>query len=186
MKYLGYRLTVFMFLLTLAAGTLMGPTVSYAAEGSGVDSDAATALAKLYSGSDKARELGELAKGVLVFPSMYKGGFMAGGQYGEGVLIVDGKQVGRYNSIQMSFGMQAGLQKYGYALFFMTQESLAYLQNSKGWELGVGPSIVVVDEGVGKNLSTTTLRSEIYAFFFDPKGLMAGMGLQGTKITKTE
>jgi lipid-binding SYLF domain-containing protein len=84
----------------------------------------------------------------------------------------------------MSYGLQAGLQKYGYALFLMTQEAVDWLQNSKGWEFGVGPTIVVVDAGAGKNLSTTTLQSENYAFFFGQKGLMAGMGLQGTKISE--
>jgi lipid-binding SYLF domain-containing protein len=59
-----------------------------------------------------------------------------------------------------------------------------YLDKSDGWEIGVGPSIVVVDVGAASSATTTTLQSEIYAFFFDQKGLMAGLGLQGTKITK--
>ncbi|HAR33529.1 MAG TPA: twin-arginine translocation pathway signal protein, partial [Desulfobacter sp.] len=82
------------------------------------------------------------------------------------------------------YGLQAGLQKYAYAMFFMTQEALDWLKTTKGWELGIGPSIVIVDEGAGKNFSTTTLKSEIYAFFFGQKGLMGGMGIQGTKISK--
>jgi lipid-binding SYLF domain-containing protein len=184
MKYLGYRLSVFMFLLALAAGTLMGPSVSHAAGESGLEPAAAAALADLYTQSDTARTLGESAKGILVFPEITKGGFIVGGHYGEGILIIDGKQKGRYNTVQMSYGLQAGLQKYGYALFLMTQEAVDWLQNSKGWEFGVGPTIVVVDAGAGKNLSTTTLQSENYAFFFGQKGLMAGMGLQGTKISE--
>jgi lipid-binding SYLF domain-containing protein len=145
---------------------------------------ASAALADLYADSDTARILGESAKGILVFPSIVKGGFLVGGQYGEGALLVDGKQIGRYNTVQLSYGLQAGLQKYGYTLFFMTDDALNWVQSSPGWELGVGPTIVVVDEGVGKNLSTTTLKSDVYAFFFSQKGLMGGMGLQGTKISK--
>ncbi|WP_289022198.1 lipid-binding SYLF domain-containing protein [Desulfobacter postgatei] len=184
MKYLGYRLPVFLWVLALAAVTMMAPTASSAAGDKGIDTDAAAALQALYSQSDSAKTLGKAAKGVLVFPQITKGGFIVGGHYGEGVLIVDGKQIGRYSTVQASYGLQAGLQKYAYAMFFMTQEALDWLKTTKGWELGIGPSIVIVDEGAGKNFSTTTLKSEIYAFFFGQKGLMGGMGIQGTKISK--
>jgi len=66
----------------------------------------------------------------------------------------------------------------------MTNSALAYLNKSGGWELGTGPSIVVVDTGMAKSLTTTTLRKDIYAFFFSQRGLMAGLGLQGSKITR--
>lgn len=111
---------------------------------------------------------------------------MIGGQYGEGGLLVDGKPNGNYNTIQVSYGLQAGLQKYRYALFFMSESALKWLDKSDGWELGVGPSIVVVDEGAAKSFTTTTAQAEIYAFFFDQKGLMGGLGLQGTKVTKID
>ena len=58
------------------------------------------------------------------------------------------------------------------------------LDRSDGWEIGTGPSIVVVDEGIARSTTTTTAQSDIYAFFFSQEGLMAGLGLQGTKITK--
>ena len=136
--------------------------------------------------------LGENSKGVLVFPGIVKGGFMVGGQHGEGALLSKGKSpgvykvAGYYRTVQVSYGLQAGLQKYGYALFFMTDPALKWIDKSDGWELGTGPSIVIVDAGMAKSLSTTTLQSDIYAFFFDQKGLMAGLGLQGTKVTRIE
>ncbi|MEX1313078.1 MAG: hypothetical protein AB1Z38_02815, partial [Desulfotignum sp.] len=150
MKYLGYHTTVFISLLTLMAATMLGPSTIHAAD----DAETGSAvLADLYAESDSARILGESAKGILVFPSIVKGGFLVGGQYGEGVLLVDGKQIGRYNTVQLSYGLQAGLQKYGYALFFMTDDALNWVKSASGWELGVGPTIVVVDEGIGKNLT---------------------------------
>ena len=82
--------------------------------------------------------------------------------------------------------MQAGAQKFGYALFFLSDADLKYLKNSDGWEIGVGPSVVVMDEGVARSFSTTTARSGVYAFFFDQKGLMAGLGIQGSKITEIQ
>jgi lipid-binding SYLF domain-containing protein len=145
---------------------------------------ASKALADLYSSTPAARALGEKAAGVLVFPEILKGGFIVAAQYGNGVLFKNGKAVGYYNTTSGSFGFQAGVQSFGYALFFMTQEDLAYLARSKGWELGVGPSITIVDAGIAGSLSTTTARQGVYAFFFDQKGLMGGLGLQGTKITR--
>jgi lipid-binding SYLF domain-containing protein len=91
---------------------------------------------------------------------------------------------GYYNSLAGSYGLQAGVQTFGYALFFMNEAALAYLDKSDGWEIGVGPSIVVVDEGVGKSLTSTTITHDVYAFIFDQKGLMAGLGIQGSKISK--
>ena len=66
----------------------------------------------------------------------------------------------------------------------MDHASLKYLDNSAGWELGSGPSLVVLDKGFGKNMSTTTLQKGVYAYIFNQKGLMGGVGIQGTKITK--
>ena len=81
--------------------------------------------------------------------------------------------------------MQAGIQEFGYALFFMNDQDLNYLDKSDGWEIGVGPSITVVDKGFAKSFTTTTSKKGVYAFFFEQRGLMAGIGIQGTKITKT-
>jgi lipid-binding SYLF domain-containing protein len=151
-----------------------------------IDRDVDASLDKLYSREPAAKALAAEAKGILVFPGIVKGGLIIGGQYGEGALRVKGKTAGYYKSVAASYGLQAGVQKFGYALFLMTDSALAYLEKSAGWEIGVGPSIVVVDEGIAKSLTTTTAKSDIYAFFFDQKGLMAGIGLQGTKITKIE
>jgi lipid-binding SYLF domain-containing protein len=155
-----------------------------AASAAQINRDAEKALLKLYIKSNKAKALSEKATAILVFPSITKGGFIVGGQYGEGVLLKEGKPVAYYNTVAASYGLQAGIQKYGYVLFFMTDSAQAYLDKSDGWEFGTGPSIVVVDVGAATGLSTTTAKSDVYAFFFDQKGLMAGLGLQGTKITR--
>jgi len=146
--------------------------------------EANAALRSLTASDTAASLLAQKAKAVLVFPSILKAGFMFGGQVGNGVLFKKGKAVGYYNSLAGSYGLQAGIQKFGYALFFMNDASLAYLDKSEGWEIGVGPSIVVVDKGKGKSLTSTTLTQDVYAFIFDQKGLMAGLGIQGSKITK--
>ena len=143
------------------------------------------ALNKLLRSNKDARNLFKQAVAILVFPDILKAGFGYGAQVGNGVLIdSNGKTAGFYNTFAASYGFQVGLQGFGYALFFMDNDSLSYLDKSKGFELGVGPSIVVVNVGFGKTVSTSTLRKGIYAFIFDQKGLMGGAGIQGTKITK--
>ena len=149
-----------------------------------LDDDSAAALRSLYEGSPAARVLGEKAAGILVFPNIVKAGFLLGAQFGEGTLYRGGQKVANYRSVAASYGFQAGVQAFGYAMFFMTPAALDYLNNSGGWEVGVGPSIVVVDTGVARALTTSTIQSDIYAFIFDQKGLMAGIGIQGSKITK--
>ena len=183
MRY--FRLTIVLLVFGFVTATLIGPNpAAAAASAAKINRDAKSALEKLYAQSSSARTLGEKAKGILVFPSITKGGFMVGGQFGEGALVRGGKTAAYYNTISASYGLQIGVQKYGYALFFMSESAMNWIDKSDGWELGTGPSIVVVDEGAAKSMSTTTLQSDVYAFFFDQKGLMGGLGLQGTKITK--
>lgn len=157
-----------------------------AADAATLNQQADAALNDLYKNSPAAKMLAEKAKAILVFPSILKAGFVVGGQFGEGVLRKDGKTVGYYNSLAGSYGLQAGVQSYGYAMFLVTDSALEYLDKSSGWEIGVGPSIVIVDKGMGKSMTSTTLKDDVYAFIFDQKGLMAGIGIQGSKITKIE
>ena len=182
MRYLHF--TIIVCLLVAFAVAFVGPNTAAAASAAEIDRGAQNALEKLYAKSHSAKALGEKAVAVLVFPDIYKAGFIVGGQYGEGELIRDGKVIGYYNTVSGSYGLQIGAQKYGYALFFMTESMLKYLDKSDGWELGMAPNIVVVDIGAAGGISTTSAQHDAYAFFFDQKGLMAGLGLQGTKITK--
>lgn len=159
-------------------------TPAHADSAGEINASARQALRDLYARTPAARAIGEKARGILVFPSIVKGGFIFGAEFGNGALFKAGRTTGYYNTTGVSYGFQAGLQKYGYALFFMTDSALRYLDQSGGFELGAGPSLVVVDEGFAKKMTTTTLRSDVYAFVFSAKGLMGGVGLQGTKITR--
>ena len=142
------------------------------------------ALQQLYASAPLAKGIGPTAQAILVFPKVTKAGFGIGGQYGEGTLLKKGSAVAYYKTTGASVGLQAGGQQYGYAMFFMSATALAELDNAKGFEVGVGPSIVVVDEGMAKTTTTNTLKDDIYAFVFGQKGLMAGLGLQGNKISR--
>jgi lipid-binding SYLF domain-containing protein len=169
--------------MSVAFNAVTAPA-ALAATASAIDRDAKVALDKLYKNTPDAKVLADKSVAMLVFPSIVKGGFIIAGQFGDGALRKNGKSVAYYRSLAASYGFQAGVQAFGYVLFFMDNASLQYLDNSEGWELGVGPSLVVLDEGFGKNLSTTTLQKGVYAFIFDQTGLMGGMGIQGSKITR--
>jgi len=157
---------------------------SLAPKASEIDHEVTVALRDLYSHNEAAKVLGEKAKGILVFPDIKKGAFIVGAQFGFGALRKNRKTAGYYRTAAASYGFQAGVKKFGYALFFMTDAALAYLDKSGGWAIGTGPSVVVVDQGVARSLTTTNLRSDVYAFIFDQKGLMAGIAIEGSKITK--
>jgi lipid-binding SYLF domain-containing protein len=142
------------------------------------------ALQQLYGSVELAKLLGTKAQAILVFPGVKKAGFGIGGQYGEGTLLKNGTAAAYYKTTGASFGLQAGGQQYGYAMFFMNPKALDEFVNASGFEVGVGPSVVLLDEGKAKTTTTTTLKDDIYAFVFGQKGLMAGLGIQGNKITK--
>lgn len=168
------------------AVSLAATNVANAATSEDLDKDSRQALQTLYQSQPLAKSLSETAKAVLVFPNVVKAGLVFGGSYGEGELMRGTTVVDYYNTVGGSWGLQAGAQSYGYAVFLMTDDAVAYLKESKGWELGVGPTVVVVDEGVAKILSTSSLQEDAYAFIFSQQGLMAGISIEGTKVTKIE
>jgi len=174
------------YVLAAAIAILALARPAPAASAAELNRSAAAALRNLTATNSAAKMLSHRAKGILVFPTMVKAGFMFGGQIGEGALLRGGRTVGYYNSVAASYGLQAGVQSFGYALFFMNDAALRQLDATHGFEIGVGPSIVLVDQGVGKTLTSNTLTSDVYAFVFSQKGLMAGIGVQGSKITRIQ
>lgn len=171
-------------LLAAAAALALAAVPCWAATAADLSRDAKAALGKLTKRVPAAKTLASDAQAVLVFPKVTKAGLVVGGQYGEGALIQHGKVVAYYSTAGASYGLQAGAQTFGYAMFFMNEDALAQLGRNEGFEVGVGPSVVVLDEGKAKSVTTTTARDDIYAFIFGQKGLMAGVGVQGNKITR--
>lgn len=172
----------------LAAGValcmaLLSATANAATTAAELSTDAGQALQTLYKNNPVALDISKHAKAILVFPNIVKAGLVFGGAYGEGALFKGPETNRYYNSVSASWGLQIGAQSYGYAVFLMSKKALRYLDKSDGWEFGVGPTVVVVNEGVAKNLSTSTLKSDAYAFIFDQQGLMASLSLEGTKVS---
>ena len=188
MNYM-YLLSSRLFPLFLLIGVTFGSLSAAAEERTALDNDVHAAIAQLLKTSPAAKRLAPSAKGALVFPRVVKAGFIVGILYGDGALV-RAKQGGGYyiasyyNMSAVSYGYQVGVQSFGYVLALMTDAAVENVETSQGWELGVGPSVVIVDAGMAKTLSTETAKSDVYAFTFGQKGLMGGMGLQGTKITR--
>ena len=174
------------FFLTLLAGTIVtlgALNVVQASTPEDLSKDSDAALQMITSINPVAKNLSEKARAVLIFPNIVKAGLIFGGAYGEGVLRHGGKLDGYYNSVTASWGFQAGAQSYGYVVFLMSEKALKYIHKSQCWEIGTGPTVVVVNEGVDKNLSSSSLKDDAYAFIFDQQGLMASLSIEGTKIS---
>ncbi|MFZ0267378.1 YSC84-related protein [Caulobacter sp.] len=173
-------------MLWLVAGVASAGSAVQAATVAELDREADEALARLYATSPKAKELGDRARAVLIFPKIVKAGLVVGGQGGDGVLRAGGRTEGYYRIAAASYGLQVGAQTFSFALFFITQSALDYLDKSNGWAIGSGPSIVVLDKGRARATNTTTLKQDVYAVPFGQKGLMAGLGLEGSRISRIE
>ena len=180
------RRTMHKMLLTTVATLFLGgiSAQSLAATAANLERDSAQSLQGLYKTNPTAQAIGAKAKAILVFPKIVKAGLVFGGSYGEGVLMKDSHVADYYNSVSASWGWQAGAETYAYFVFLMSDKAVNYLASSRGWEFGVGPTVVVVNEGVARNLSTSTLKDDAYAFISDQRGLMASLSIEGTKISR--
>ena len=182
------RRLVSRFLLAGGAAALAAaarPGAARAATRREIDADVAAAMTRLRNLPNLAPRLLQDARAILVFPRIVSGGFIVGGQYGEGAAIgADGTSKGYYNIAGVSFGLLAGAQASGLAMFFMTDEALAALVRADGWQIGTGPSVVVLDAGAQANITATTVLEPVYAITFNQQGLMASLALEGTKISR--
>ena len=172
------------FLFIAAAALALGAGSANATTAEDLNADAAQALKTLYKTNPAAESISKKARAILVFPKILKAGLVFGGSYGEGVMMKESHVTGYYNSVSASWGWQAGAESYGYVVFLMNDKATKYLAKSQGWEIGVGPNVVVVNEGLAKNLSSSTLKDDAYAFIFDQQGLMASLSIEGTKISR--
>lgn len=170
-------------LATAAAFGVAQPRAAKAATAEEIRRDVVEAERRLRA-LPNAAPLFASARAILIFPRIIAGGFILGGQYGEGQLLRGATAGEFYRIIGASFGLQAGAQASGLAMFFMTDAALAALNAADGWEIGTGPSVVALDRGLQANITSTTLTEPVYAISFGQQGLMAALALNGTKITR--
>jgi len=177
------RRTLILGAASIAALTATG-RAAHAASRSELTRSGSDSLATLYRVQPSASVLASKAAGILIFPNIVKAGFVIGAQSGNGVLFEDKVPTAFYNLSSASFGLEAGVQSFAYALFFMNHGTLHYLNQSAGWSVGSDPNIVILDKGAAASVDTTTLTKDVYAIPFSQQGLMGGVSLQGSKITQ--
>ena len=180
-----YTAAVLAVCLTLILGCMLTKD-SYAATAQEIDVSVDVALERFQKEVAGANEFLKSAKGVLVFPSVYKAGFVFGGEYGEGALRIGGKTVDYYSTVAGSWGLQLGAQKKTVILVFMQNEALKKFRNSQGWKAGVDGSVALITVGVEGSIDTTKIKDPIVGFVFGQKGLMYNLTLEGSKYTKLE
>ena len=149
-----------------------------------IDAGVDETLARLYNTVDGSRELLSKARGVLVFPSVIGGAFWIGGQYGNGALRVDGRTTGYYSTVAGSFGLQIGAQSKAIIFAFMNQEALDNFLGSQGWSAGADATVALATVGANGKLDTSTATNPVEAFVLTNAGLMAGVSLEGTKVSR--
>ncbi|MEO9970742.1 MAG: lipid-binding SYLF domain-containing protein [Hyphomonadaceae bacterium] len=171
--------------LCAACASSTGP-VAFSGDVQVLETESQEALAGFLEDHPDAVALSEEAYATLVFPGVVKGGFIYGAHYGRGALLQDDAPSSYYSTTAASYGLQAGGQRFAYILFFMNKDALDYFERTEGYEVGVGPGVTFFNVGVARNLTSTTLRDDIYACIFNAQGLMAGNGFQGTKVTNLE
>ena len=179
---LSVRVLPFLGLLVLMG--VFSAQVANAATAREIDVSVDVAMENFAKEVKGAKEFLNSAKGVLVFPNVYKAGVGVGGEYGEGALRIKGKTVDYYNTASASFGFQLGAQKKTILLVFMQDEALKKFRQSKGWEIGVDGSVALITVGADASIDSTKIKDPIVGFVFSQKGLMYNLTLEGTKITK--
>ena len=179
------RISVPVLFFTAVIAFFLSATSAHAASAAEIDlqvNQALTAFQKI----DGTKRFLAIAKGVLVFPKVYKAGIGIGGEYGEGALRVRGKTVDYYSTAAASFGFQLGAQAKSVVILFTDETALKKFRESEGWKVGVDGSVALVDIGVGKAVDTTNIKDPVIGFIFGQKGLMYNLTLEGSKFTKLD
>lgn len=173
--------------LLILIAALAAPTEpARAASATEINARADLALNRLLAESPAAQAIDQRAVAVLVFPGIVKAGFGFGGQYGEGVLRRNDMAVGYYSIASASFGLQIGAQSYAQVMYFMTEDALRALDRVGGFEIGADANVAVINAGKGIDVSSTTLQDPVVAFVVGQQGLMAGVTIEGSKITRID
>lgn len=172
-------------MFTALAALFLATAPAHAASAAEIDREVDRTLAE-FQNIDGANAFLGIAKGVLVFPKVYKAGIGVGGEYGEGALRVGGKTVDYYSTAAASIGFQLGAQAKSIIVIFTEESALNKFHESEGWKVGVDGSVALVDIGIGKALDTSNIKDPVIGFIFGQKGLMYNLTLEGSKFTKLD
>ncbi|NPA50498.1 MAG: hypothetical protein GXO02_02595 [Epsilonproteobacteria bacterium] len=142
--------------------------------------DILATINQFYKEFKGGREFLQKADGYLVFPNIYKAGFIIGGSYGIGALVIDGKITKYYKMYSTSVGFQIGVQKRSLIIVFLTKEALNNFLNKSEWKVGVDGSISILNWNKGTDINSIDMKKDIVAIPFNSKGIMVNLTLEGT------
>jgi lipid-binding SYLF domain-containing protein len=172
------------FVCIMLIAVLGAPLGAQAATKKEINASVDVALDRFVKDVKGGEEFLKAAKGVLVIPRVMQAGYIIGGKYGDGALRIAGESLGYYNLAAGSVGLQIGAQQTNILLCFMDDAALSKFRASKGWQVGVDGSVVLVNIGAGGSVDTTTQKQPIVGFVYGQKGLMVDISLEGLKFTK--
>ncbi len=174
---------IFATMLIIMAGlAYFGPFTEAKTKGE-LDASVTAAMDRFKKEIKGGTEYLKAAKGALILPNITKAGFIVGGQYGQGALQIDGKNVGYYSLASGSLGYQIGAEQYDMVILFMTDEALNKFRKSDGWEAGVDAEVTLIKTGAEASIETLRSQHPIAGFVFNQAGLMAGVSIKGAKFT---
>ena len=176
-----YLVALFLFLIAMTSAPVMAAPTPSKVE---LDAEVQATLDQLYKDKPAAKTLGEDAKGILVFPTVIKGGFFIGGEFGDGALLINHQITDYYRTVSASIGLQAGAQARSQIIMFMTDDALDTFLDSEGWKAGVDGSVAIAEFGAAGTIDTQISQAPIIGFITDGKGLMYNLTFEGSKITK--
>lgn len=181
----------------VAAGLLGGCTTTsvdsptpQSSEAAGADArmnaDVRDTLERLYAVAAGSRGMVSHAAGVLVFPKVYGGALIVGGEHGQGALQVHGRTVGYYDTTGASIGWQADASSKAVIYVFNTQAALQQFRDSNGWQVGANARVAVGHVGANGSIDSQTLNQPVVSFVMNNAGIEGGLSLDGSRITRVE
>jgi lipid-binding SYLF domain-containing protein len=157
---------------------------AFASEKEILEAEANLAIKKFNDRVEGGEDFLSKVKGYLVFPSVMRGGLVFGGEFGRGVLIVNNQTEGYFNMVSGSVGLQIGVQKRAILIAFVSQRALDSFLATNGFTVGVDGSLNFANWGTSRDLSTAMLGRDVIVFAFDETGVMGGVSVDGSKITR--
>jgi len=181
---------VYTFALALAVLLVAGCSTTGSGSGdpatrrAALNSSADVALTNLFRQANGSEELVNTAKGVLIFPSVLEAGLVFGASRGEGVLRKGGETASFHRTTSGSWGLQAGAQSTAVFVLFMTEDALNRFETSDGWSVGADATVTLVSVGANAQITTETAQQPVIGFVLSNSGLMAGLTLNGTRVSR--
>lgn len=149
-----------------------------------IDLEVDKALTRFYAVVPNAHEVVSEAAGILVFPRADELGHKVGGMYGKGALRVGGKTTGYFTIRAAGTGSQAGPRQRHIIIAFLNAEALTKFLARTRWKVGITAGINMRTMGTDGRIDMLAVKEPIMAIMYDENGLIQGVSLRGSRITR--